>query len=842
MNSVPEVTIHIDNQAFAAEKGMTILQAAQRHNIYIPTLCAHKDLTPFGGCRMCIVEVDSMRGLPTSCTTPVEEGMVIHTQSAQIRAVRQEILKLILSEHTSSCLICDEREECRLYSTTIRKAGVTTGCRYCSNDNRCELQDVVEHAGLQEIGYAVQYRDLPVEKEDPFFDRDYNICILCGRCVRMCQDVRTAGTLTFVQRGQHTVIGTAFHRNHIEAGCEFCGACVSVCPTGALAEKANKWDGAAERETITTCPFCGIGCQMRLQVKGDRVLGSLPAEDPLINRGQLCVKGRFCVAETVNGSQRLGRPYRMEGAVKAILSWDEAADLAAAHLAACAPEEFGLFISPNCSNEDLYVAQKFVRAAMASHRIDNSARLFYGAGFNAYLRLFRRSVPLAEIEKAPVILCIGLDARYGRSVAGVELRRAIRRGARVVTIHPRQHSLANVSHLWLQPAPEEALDLLRKLAGLAGAGKSLSTAFRPGGSLDANIAAAALLLRDASAPVFLIGSEFLSCHDAPEILEAVWQLAETANAGVLPLPAQNNLLGSILMGTFAEVLPGGITAADTERIRLLSEKWGTQVRAGVSSWNAPTMSPDERLKVLYLVGERVPGARSLSEFIIHQDLYPPDSRQDADLVLPAAAFSEADATCINGEGRIQKFAKAVNPPGEALPDWKILSLIARKLHVAGFEYEDVSDIQREIASVVPELEGCDGASRQERRLALRLDLPGIRSFGHAAAAQQEGIPMMLILGVAEHQYRGTSLAARVEGAAAIFPEDTVEISPGDAAKAGIANGDEIILRCGEFERAFPVRCDKDQPEGTLHGVVRPGQIPYPNPLSVTMRKRYVQSR
>ena len=841
MNSVHEVTIHIDNRAFAAEKGMTILQAAQRHDIYIPTLCAHKDLTPFGGCRMCIVEVDSMRGLPTSCTTPVEEGMVIRTQTAQIQAVRQEILKLILSEHTSSCLICDEREECRLYATTIRKAGVTTGCRYCSNDNRCELQDVVERAGLQEIGYPVHYRNLPVEKEDPFFDRDYNLCILCGRCVRVCQDVRTAGTLTFVQRGRHTVIGTAFQRTHIEAGCEFCGACVSVCPTGALAEKTNKWDGKAERETITTCPFCGIGCQMRLQVKNDRVLGSLPAEDPLINRGQLCVKGRFCVAETVHGSKRLGHPYKMQGAVKAMLSWDEAAGLAAAHLAACAPDDFGLVVSPNCSNEDLYVAQKFARAAMASHRIDNSARMFYGAGFNAYLRLFRRSVPLAEVEKAAVILCIGLDARYGRSVAGVELRKAIQRGARIVTIHPRQHSLVNISHLWLRPAPEETLDLLRKLAGLVGAGKSPPTTFHPEGGLDANIAAAALLLQDASAPVFLLGSEFLSFQAGPEILEAVEQLAEITNAGILPLPAQNNLLGSILMGTFAEVLPGGISTANADRIRQLAEQWGTAVPEGISSWNVSALSPNKRLKVLYLVGERVPGARSLSEFIIHQDLYPPDSQEDADLVLPAAAFSEIDATCINGEGRIQKFARAVNPPGEALPDWKILSLIAQKLRVAGFDYEEVSDIRREIASVVAEFAGFDGESRHERSFDFQLDFAGIPSTGHAAAAQQEGIPMVLSLSLAEHQYRGSSLASRVEGAAAIFSEDTVEINPGDAGKAGIANGDEIILKSGEFERAFPVRCNRDQPEGTLHAMVRQGQIPNPNPLPVTMRKKHVQS-
>jgi formate dehydrogenase alpha subunit len=302
------VNINIDNSPLKVRKGLTILEAAKQNGIYIPTLCAHDELTPFGGCRMCIVEVEGMRGLPTACTTPVEEGMIIRTQTAQVQAERKEILQLILSEHTSSCLICEEKEECKEFMGTIRKAGVTSGCRYCPNDGACELQDVVERIGIKEIGYPVYYRGLRVEKEDPFYDRDYNLCILCGRCIRMCQEIRTANTLAFKQRGRYTVIGPAYERTHLEAGCEFCGACVSVCPTGALSEKVSKWEGKPDREQTTTCPFCGVGCQIRLQVRGDEVLGSLPEQDTLINNGQLCVKGRFCVAEVVNNHRRLKRP------------------------------------------------------------------------------------------------------------------------------------------------------------------------------------------------------------------------------------------------------------------------------------------------------------------------------------------------------------------------------------------------------------------------------------------------------------------------------------------------------------------------------------------------------
>ena len=176
-------------------------------------------------------------------------GIKIRTHTAQVQAERKEILQLILSEHTSSCLICEESDQCRESMVTIKKAGVTTGCRYCPNDSDCELQEVVEYLKIDDIGYPVYYRNLPVEKFDPFYDRDYNLCILCGRCIRMCQEIRTANTLAFKQRGRYTTIGPAFHRTHLEAGCEFCGSCVSACPTGALSEKTRKWEVLSKRIT-----------------------------------------------------------------------------------------------------------------------------------------------------------------------------------------------------------------------------------------------------------------------------------------------------------------------------------------------------------------------------------------------------------------------------------------------------------------------------------------------------------------------------------------------------------------------------------------------------------------
>lgn len=182
------IDITIDNKPIKAKKDSTILQAAQQNEIYIPTLCAHKDLTPYGGCRMCLVEVEGARGFLTACTTPVEDGMTVRTYTDQLQKERREIMELILSEHTSSCLICEEKESCRNSMTTIRKVGVTTGCRYCPNDDKCELEKVVSWLGIKEINHPIYYRGFRVEKEDPFYDRDYNLCIYCGRCIRICQE------------------------------------------------------------------------------------------------------------------------------------------------------------------------------------------------------------------------------------------------------------------------------------------------------------------------------------------------------------------------------------------------------------------------------------------------------------------------------------------------------------------------------------------------------------------------------------------------------------------------------------------------------------------------------
>jgi predicted molibdopterin-dependent oxidoreductase YjgC len=841
MNSGREINITIDNQALKAEAGLTILQVAQRNNIYIPTLCAHKDLAPFGGCRMCIVEVEKMRGLPTACTTPVEEGMVIRTETAQVHATRVEILRLILSEHTSSCLICDEQEECRRYSTTIRKAGVTTGCRFCPNDNQCELQDVVNRLGLKDIGYPIYYRNLRVEKEDPFYDRDYNLCILCGRCVRVCQDIRAAGALAFVHRGPHTVVGPAFKRTHFDAGCEFCGACVSVCPTGALYEKARKWDGKPEREEMSRCPLCGIGCQLRLLVKGERVIGSIPAEDPLVNNGQLCVKGRFCITELVNNHQRLLKPHRRHESTMAQIGWADAVDMAAEKLSSCAPEDFGMLVSSSCSNEDLYVAQKFVRVVMGSHRIDTPARVFYGGGFPAYLDLLKMRLPLSALRNSSVILCVGLDARFGASVVGVELRKAATAGAKIITIHPRHHSLSVLSNKWIRPVPGSELETLNALAELTRCHATESP--RPetaskAGSFGAELVEVAEILKRATTPVVLVGSEFLQYDQSAAILRAVACLAQNVGAGVVLFPSQGNLFGSILMGAYPELLPGGFSSTDRKRLDELGLKWGATIAEFSPSWDASVLAAGEKVKLLYLIGEAPPNPRPACDFSIFQNIYPPDPFLDADLVLPSTAFTEADGTMISGEGRVHRMRRAVSPPGEALPNWQILCMIAQRMGKSGFDYRSASEIWQEISSLVDGFGDFESPSQEVHPLVSEAIFMAANAAATAKQAS-DALPFILSASAAEHVYCGFPLSTWVGGARKLFADGIVDVSPKDAAGTGISEGDEIVVTSDHIEWVWPVRVVPDQPEGVLHVVLRQGESINPNPHRVSIRKKNV---
>lgn len=657
------VSIQIDGQTLQVECGLTILQAARQNGIEIPTLCDFPGIPPGGSCRLCVVEIAGRQNTPTACTTPVESGMTILTHSPKVVALRKELIQMLLAEHPSSCLFCPEKDRCDECMVTLRKAGVITGCGSCPKNHQCELQALAEKYEVRQPGYPIRYRMLPVEKHDPFFDRDPNLCILCGRCIRICQDLHFANTLAYNGRGAEAWVSTAFQRSHLETSCTFCGSCVEICPTGAISEKTRKWDGKPERETASTCPFCSIGCQINLLSKQERVIGSLPNRQA--GTDVLCVNGRFGVTELVDPTTRLNQPQHWAGEAWHPVGLDDAVRMASEKLLTCPPERFALHISAACSNEDLFVARQFAREVMKSSPVLASARQQYGSALDIIERLLRNSPPLEAVlqqEAVPeAILCIGMDDPYAQSVVAVQLKRAKHRGAKLIHLSINQARSCELdgSDVRLTSANGDGVSLLHSMIALTERLASSNGSDHRQGA-DQAAERAARLLAQANAPVILVGAAVLAESQNTPMLLAVEALAHRLGAQVIILPGESNLAGALRLG-----LAGHPTTAQA-------------------------VSPE--VNVLYLIGEPLPGNLTGDPFIISHTLALPGEGAFNGLLFPAAAFTEEDGTLIDYAGRVHTFCPAVTPPGDALPAWKILVKIAHQMGVPGFEYNSVADI------------------------------------------------------------------------------------------------------------------------------------------------------
>ncbi|NPV76032.1 MAG: molybdopterin-dependent oxidoreductase [Anaerolineae bacterium] len=655
----------INGQNISVPAGTSILDAARQAGIEIPTLCHHPSISTFGGCRLCIVDVRGKNRYVTACNTMVEPGMDVLTHSPDLIAARQEVLRLILSEHPSGCLLCGEQATCADSMVTIRKVGVTTGCSNCPKNGRCELQRVTQQVGIGAGNYPILYRGLAVEKQDPFIDRDYNLCILCGRCVRACQELRLANVLTFKMRGPHTLIGTTFEESFLKAGCEFCGTCVDVCPTGALSERATKWLGCPDQTMQTTCGLCGVGCQLNVLTRSSQVVGVQGVVEDPISRGLLCVKGRFALPELVNNPARLIRPARFVRGQQLPTSWEGAFEIAAERLRSCSPEKFGMLISADCANEDMFVAKKFVHALFGVDRLDVDARIFYRGAFASYARLFARPSSHENLEKADLIVAIGLDTRFGRSPIGAAIYRAQQHGSKLITIHPRAHNLSRTADMWIKPAGGEEAALLNWMADASS---------KPPVDDSKNIKAlqrAVQWLERSVRPFFLVGGEIFNAEAPEDILSAFEHLADRFHAEIAPLPARANFGGAL---------------------------W-----VGLGQWDSSAVLQREHLDVFYGVGTLPHFSADLHPgFTILQDLFAPADLENVDLFLPAAAFTEVSGTFLSGNGRLQRLHRVTSPMGESMADWEILARLARFMKLPGFEYPDVESVQAEMASCLPE--------------------------------------------------------------------------------------------------------------------------------------------
>lgn len=657
------VNIIIDGRTLEAKAGQTILDVAGAAGMYIPTLCSHAHLAPFGACRMCLVKVEGMRSVVPACTTPVAEGMKVTTSDAELNSLRLNILGLILSEHPSGCILCDDRELCFKYHREPQKAGSCTGCKTCPNLDGCELFKVAEKLGIKEIGVPIKYKDIPVRRGDPFLDRDYNICILCGRCVRVCDEIRGESAIAFTQRSQQATIGTAFDKPLLDSGCVFCGACVDTCPTGALSEKRTKWGGKADAIWTTTCALCPAGCALFVDTKFGRVQNSRPTNGGPSD-AQLCMLGRFCLPPLVNYGKRLEYPMVRKGKVLQPVDWEAALGRAAEKLRACRPEQIGIVVSPALTNEAGYLLQRFAREVLHTDNIVLASRMARPAaeGLKAVTGHAGPIGTLADLAAAENILVVGSDLELAAPVLLPPIYHAKKRGASVM-FAGKVSKLPRYADIHVSPSDLFAFvaEVARKALPAQAAALVVGSPHLPAGEAGA---AAEIARRISAGKLAIVFGEQVCGPEAARTVATLAKLAGHAKGALLPAWDGANVQGMLDIG-IAGNMPGGI-------------------------------------KALYLTQqvEKIPEG---VELVILQDIYESGAMERSEVVLPATAFTETEGTVTSLERRLQRLARCSEPPKMSQEDWKIVSRLAAAMGGQGFTYASAKDLTDEMLRAFPGL-------------------------------------------------------------------------------------------------------------------------------------------
>ena len=740
---VADLSLVIDGQEVRTQPGKTVIQAAMDAGLYIPYLCYYPGMKPYGACRMCVVEIENTRGTPASCTTPVANDMVVWTNTEQIQSLRKGITELVVSEHPHGCLTCHRIELCGPQDICLRHVSVTDRCVACPKNDRCELKDTTLYVGTgltTPLNY--KYRNLPVESKDPFYDMDYNLCIVCGRCVRACEEIRVDSAITFTERAGVSLVGPAHGSSLLESGCEFCGACIDVCPVGALVETEYKWEKAVERVS-TTCPHCPVGCQLKLEVnKRGKVIRAIPDLEAEANHGQACFKGKFGF-EFVNSRARLKTPLIRRNGILEEASWEEAIALVAERLGQYKGDQFAAVASYRGTNEENYLLQKFARAVMGTNNVDHSSntRPEMAQPLEETLGYQAATNPIWDLENAKSILVIGANATEEHNVAAVPVKRAVRNGAKLIVIDPREVELTRYATMWIRPEPgtdavlvggilrvimDEVLedeDFLRDSCENLDALKNslwhfdLKKVSEATGISEEEIRQAARTFAQNGPAAILYALDTVSASSRVDLVQALSNLAlMTGNigkphAGLYPLRPGTNDQGSWDVGCVPNLLPG---YRGLEESASLQEPWGAELPSnpGLGINDVFQAASDGRVKAMLVVGDspnftngqlgNAAQAAGQLEFLVVQDTFLSDLAQSADVVLPSVTFAEKEGTFTNLERRVQPLRKVLEVGNtQAMPDWWTLCQIAQAMNAQGFDYHCPAQILDEVSRVVP---------------------------------------------------------------------------------------------------------------------------------------------
>jgi len=848
------VCLTIDGRPVTVPAGTSIMAAAMTVGIEIPRLCATDTLRSFGGCRLCLVEIEGRRGTPSSCTTPAEDGQVVRTRTERLLQLRRGVMELYLSDHPPDCLTC-------------------------AANGDCELQTMAAAVGLREVRYGSDGANHLAESKDvsnPYFDFDPAKCIVCHRCVRACEEIQGAFALTVVGHGFGARIAPG-GPDFLGSECVSCGACVQSCPTGALIEKTVVAQGTPDDARVTTCAYCGVGCSLVAETRGGQVVRMVPDKRGKANEGHACVKGRFAWGYATH-SDRVTRPMVREGISDPwrAVSWEEAIGRAASEFtriqAQYGRRALGAVTSSRCTCEEVFLVQKLVRAAFRNNNVDTCARVCHaptGYGLKTAFGTSAGTQDFRSIAQADVLLLVGVNPTDGHPVVGARLKRRLRQGARLIVADPRRIDIiksphiGQVLHLPLRPGANVAL--VNALAHVIVTDGLVDQAF-VGGRCDkeaydawaafvaearnspeavepytgvpaADVRAAARLYAEAGNAAIFYG---LGVTEHTQGSTTVMGLANLAMAtgnigrpgvGVNPLRGQNNVQGSCDMGSFPNEFSGYRSVADEAVRRMFETAWGVSGLDDVPGLRISDMLDHAiggTLKGMYIQGEDIaqsdPNTRHVTaglramECVVVQDLFLNETSRFAHVFLPGASFLEKDGTFINGERRISRVRQVMAPlAGKA--EWQVTSELAEALGYP-MHYETPAQIMDEIARLTPAFADVSYARLEELgsvQWPCTAQAPAgtpimhidrfVRGSGNfvitefVPTEERTGprFPLILTTGRTLTQYNVGTMTRRTANMV-WHDQDVLEIHPHDAEQRGIRSGDRIALasRMGEI--------------------------------------------
>ncbi|HAF28941.1 MAG TPA: formate dehydrogenase subunit alpha [Bacteroidales bacterium] len=865
------VNITIDGEKIKAAEDSNLLQVAHENGINIPSLCYHRKLSPTGACRLCVTKIKGTNGLVMSCTVSVKEGMEVTAFDEELEETRKHTLDYLLAEHNDH------------YDGTY-------------ND---EFRDWVAHYKLDNPNnrkYPNISKDLNYKTDDssPVLTYDATKCIKCFRCIKACDEVQGKNVLSFSERGITSYIIAGLDQWN-ESECDGCGECIQLCPTGAIVEKPHREEiqiDKIEHKVITTCPYCGVGCQMELSIQNGKIVRSDGVEGVLPNDGRLCVKGRFGY-DYVHSKERLTSPLIKKDGKFVKASWDEALDLIAQKFGEI-KEKFGNdalagYASAKCTNEDNYLFQKFVRVVFGTNNIDYCTRLCHASTVTAMLKSIGDGAGSNSIEDFATADCLfvtGNNIIDTHPVTATYVKQGKANGNKIIVCDPKWTPLVNYADIWLQPRLGSDVALLNGMIhviikenlinrdfilkrvdrGMEAFEelKQLTEKYTPEKTEEITsvpkekIIAAARMYANAETAMIATGmglsQQVTGTNNVFSLINMMLITGQIGKerAGIDPPRGQNNVQGATDVGCSPIVYPGYIPITNDENRKRVAKIWNANYedlsgKPGLTTVEIMHAAYDEKIKGLFIMGENpmltdpdlnhTEAALKKMDFLVVQDIFHTETTPYADVILPAASFAEKEGTFVNSDRRVLRVRKAVESPGEALEDWKILVKIAERMGFDIGSYKNASEIFDEIAKATPIMSGISFDRIEHQGIQWPCptkDHPGTSTLfldkfntpnGKGILYPVEYVPQkekatnefpfIMNSGRILYHYHTATMSRKNKALTDFANESYVLMNPGDVVKFGFEDGNKVKVTSKQGELETTLQKSDHVAEGEL---------------------------